>query len=176
MNSLASDPLKWEKYLRLVQFGFVTQKELERDIRRYKRSDRRASMQDIALDLHSESLTGRRNLYVVKLVSFELSGRLPNFRIEQLEDIKGLPEFFLRNEDTNYVEVWYCRTRVDEDVSCLPTRATPGHSLLSRSGDVVPACWNITLRILITPTCVRHGIPGIGVTRSNTFACRRSLA
>ena len=79
-------------------------------------------MQDIALDLHSESLTGRRNLYVVKLVSFELSGRLPNFRIEQLEDIKGLPEFFLRNEDTNYVEVWYCRTRVDEDVFSVAGR------------------------------------------------------
>jgi hypothetical protein len=122
LQSPRREPLKWIKYLLLVQFGFVKREELERDIRRYSRAEQRQVIRDIRADLLSEGKHGRRYLYVIKLVSTELSGRLPNLRVEGLEDLKGVSRFFADHEQGSHVEIWFCRTRVDENVLSVAGR------------------------------------------------------
>jgi len=148
------DPLKWIKYLLLVQFGLVKREELERDIRRYRRSDERRVIRDIDSDLRSEQKHGRRHLYVIKLVSINLSGRLPNFRIESREDLNKAPQFFADHDHHSHTEIWYCRTRVDEKVFSVAGRFvfTPGDSDRVQSVEQV---WRCSPRLLeqisITP-------------------------
>lgn len=106
----------------LVQYGFIKLEELERDIRRYGRSEERQVIRDIRSDLRSEQQRGRRHLYVIKLVSIDLAGRLPNFRVESLEDLKQVSRFFADHEQDNHVEIWFCRTRVDDNVFSVAGR------------------------------------------------------
>jgi hypothetical protein len=116
------DPLKWTKYLMLVQFGLVERQELELDIRRYGRSEERRVIQDIGADLRAEKRIGRRFLYVIKLVSTNLSGRLPNFRVETLEDLRKASRFFAGHNQGDHAEIWFCRTRVDDKVLSVAGR------------------------------------------------------
>lgn len=109
-------PVKWRKYLALVDFGFITADELETDIRRYRRGELHRLVSDIRSDIRRERRQGCRSLYVVKLVPADLQGQLPNFRLEDSSELKQLLGFLDAHEEKNYIEAWYCRTRVDSDV------------------------------------------------------------
>lgn len=122
MTSELEYPLKWTKYLMLAQFGLISRDELEQDIKRYKRFEVQRLIVDLRRDLRVECQRGRRNLYVIKLVSLDLSGRLPNFRVEMRPDIDRLPAFLAAHENFDYVEIWFCRTRVDENVFSVAGR------------------------------------------------------
>jgi len=131
----------------LVQFGFVKREELERDIRRYRRSEERQVVRDIDSDLRAEQKHGRRHLYVIKLVPIDLSGRLPNCRIESLKDLERVSQFFADHEQDNYAEIWFCRTRVDEKVFSAAGRFvfTPSDSDRAQSVEQV---WRCSPRLL----------------------------
>lgn len=109
-------PVKWRKYLALVDFGFITAGELETDVRRYRRGELHRLVSDIRSDIRQERRQGCRSLYVVKLVPADLQGQLPNFRLEDSSELKQLLGFLDASEQKNYIEAWYCRTRVDSDV------------------------------------------------------------
>jgi hypothetical protein len=131
----------------LVQYGFIKLEELERDIRRYGRSEERQVIRDIRSDLRSEQQHGRRHLYVIKLVSIGLSGRLPNFRVETLEDLKQASRFFADHDQDNHAEIWFCRTRVDEKVFSVAGRFV----FTSSGGDraqSVEQVWRCSPRLL----------------------------
>ena len=147
MTPFSDHPLKWSKYLLLVQFGFVTHKELEHDIKRYKSSDRSNFLRDISLDLRAKKQDGRRDLYVVKLVSRGLGGRLPNYRLERLADLNGLSRFLSHHEDTDYVEIWYCRTRVDAEVFSVAGRFIFTHEDSDQTQSVEQV-WRCSPRLL----------------------------
>src|SRR5579871_6876718 len=115
-SDAAKVPLKWQKYLMLVQFGFVTQRRLEADIHRYPRSQASRLVREIDDDLSRVDTGSHRNLYVVKLVSRELQGQLPNYRVERRRDLKGIQRFLDLYDVGRYIEIWFCRTRVDESV------------------------------------------------------------
>lgn len=141
------DPLKWTKYLMLVQFGFISKEELERDIRRYKRSEERQMIREIAADVRAEKQHSHRNLYVIKLVSADLSGRLPNFRIESLSDLDAATQFFDAHREDDHSEVWFCRTRVDENVFSVAGRFVFTHSDSDREQSVEQV-WRCSPRLL----------------------------
>lgn len=109
-------PLKWRKYLALVDFGFITANELEAEIRRYRRDKVRRLVSDIRSDIRQERRQGCRSMYVVKLVPTDLPGQLPNFRLEDSSELKQLAAFLDAHKEGNYIEAWYCRTRVGADV------------------------------------------------------------
>lgn len=142
-----SEPLKWTKYLLLVQFGFIEREELEQDIRRYRRSEERHVIRDIGADLRAERKMGCRFLYVIKLVSIGLSGRLPNFRVETLQDLRKVPRFFADHDKGDHAEIWFCRTRVDDNVFSVAGRFvfTPGDSDREHSVEQV---WRCSPRLL----------------------------
>ena len=82
MTPPSAVPLKWRKYLALVDFGFITADELGTEIRRYRRSELRRFVSDIRSEIRQERRQGFRSLYVVKLVPADLPGQLPNLRLE----------------------------------------------------------------------------------------------
>lgn len=115
-------PLKWRKYLALVDFGFVSADELAAEIRRYRISEVHRLVSDLRSDLRDDSRRARRSFYVVKLVPADLPGQLPNFNVERVSQLKQLVAFLTAHSRENYIEAWYCRTRIDSEVFSVAGR------------------------------------------------------
>ena len=122
MKSAPVVPLKWRKYLTLVDFGFITADELAADIRRYQVSKAHRLVRDIESDIRDDSRRGRRSFYVVKMVPADLPGQLPNFNVERVSQLKQLVAFLTAHSCKNYLEAWYCRTRIDSEVFSVAGR------------------------------------------------------
>src|SRR6202790_5832770 len=90
-------PMKWRKYLSLVDFVFQSADELAADIRRYRISEVRRLVSDLRSDIRDDSRRARRSFYVVKLVPADLPGQLPNFNVERSSQLKQLPPFLRVN-------------------------------------------------------------------------------
>jgi hypothetical protein len=115
-------PLKWKKYLALVDFGFQSAGELAEDIRRYRISEAPRLVSDLQSELRDDSRHARSSFYVVKLVPADLPGQLPNFNVERVSQLKQLVTFLTADRDENYLEAWYCRTRIDAEVFSVAGR------------------------------------------------------
>jgi hypothetical protein len=115
-------PLKWKKYLALVDFGFQSADELAADIRRYQVNKVHRLVRDIESDIRHDSRRARRSFYVVKLVPADLPGQLPNFNVERVSQLKQLVAFLTAHSRENYLEAWYCRTRIDAEVFSVAGR------------------------------------------------------
>jgi hypothetical protein len=115
-------PMKWRKYLALVDFGLVSADELAAEIRRYRISKVRRLVSDIRSDIRHDSQRARRSFYVVKLVPADLPGQLPNFNVERSSQLKDLVAFLAAHSGENHVEAWYCRTRIDSEVFSVAGR------------------------------------------------------
>jgi hypothetical protein len=115
-------PMKWRKYLALVDFGFLSADELAADIRRYRISNVRRLLNNLRSDLRADFQQARHSFYVVKLVPADLPGQLPNFNLERSSQLKQLPAFLAAHGGGNYLEAWYCRTRIDSEVFSVAGR------------------------------------------------------
>lgn len=109
-------PMKWRKYLALVDFGFVSEDELTADIRRYRIGKVHRLVSDLTSDMRDDFRRDRRSFYVVKLVPADLPGQLPNFNVERSSQLRQLAAFLAAHSGENYLEAWYCRTRIDSEV------------------------------------------------------------
>lgn len=118
----AATPLKWRKYLALVDFGFISADELATDIRRYPKSDAARLIRDIRSEIRHDSKRACHSLYVVKLVPADLPGQLPNFNVERSSQLKPLAGFLTAHQHENHIEAWYCRTRIDSEVFSVAGR------------------------------------------------------
>ena len=115
-------PLKWRKYLALVDFGFLSPDELAADIRRYQISNVGRLVSDLRSDIRDDLRRACRSFYVVKLVPVDLPGQLPNFNVERSSQLKELAAFLAAHRGENYLEAWYCRTRIDSEVFSVAGR------------------------------------------------------
>ncbi len=140
-------PLKWKKYLALVDFGFITADELEAEIRRYRRADLHRLVGDIASDIRQERRQGHRSIYVVKLVPADLPGQLPNFRMEDISELKQLRGFLDARSEGHHIEAWYCRTRIDSDVFSVAGRIVFS-TANTGSTQIVEQLWRGSPRLL----------------------------
>jgi len=142
-------PMKWRKYLALVDFGFVSADELATEIRRYPRSKVHRLVSDISADIRHDSRRARRSLYVVKLVPADLQGQLPNFRVERSSQLKQLVAFLTAHSGETYLEAWYCRTRIDSEVFSVAGRIV--FSAANAGGiQLVEQLWRGSPRLLET--------------------------
>lgn len=114
-------PLKWCKYLRLVEWGFVSERSLKAEIHRFQRRDENRLIADLERELAQFSWQGQK-LYVVKLVPADLQGQLPNYRLTKTTDVKGLSVFLAKHASYNHVELWYCRTQIDLNIFSVAGR------------------------------------------------------
>jgi hypothetical protein len=120
--SVPAVPMKWRKYLALVDFGFISADELAADIRRYRISKVHRLVSDLRSDIRDDFRRARRSFYVVKLVPDDLPGQLPNFNVERDSQLKQLVAFLAAHSGENYLEAWYCRTRIDSEVFSVAGR------------------------------------------------------
>jgi hypothetical protein len=120
--SVPTVPLKWRKYLALVDFGFISADELAADIQRYRINKVDRLVRDLRSDLQEDFRRDRRSFYVVKLVPADLPGQLPNFNVERASQLQQLVAFFGTHSGENYLEAWYCRTRIDSEVFSVAGR------------------------------------------------------
>ncbi len=120
--NIRATPLKWRKYLALVDFGLVSAEELAADIRRYPRSEVHRLVSDLRSDIRDDFRRARQSFYVVKLVPADLPGQLPNFRVERSSQLKQLVAFLAAHRGENHLEAWYCRTRIDAEVFSVAGR------------------------------------------------------
>jgi len=156
-------PLKWRKYLALVDFGFQSADELAADIRRYQVNKVHRLVRDIESDIRRDSRRARRSFYVVKLVPADLPGQLPNFNVERVSQLKQLVAFLTAHSRENYVEAWYCRTRIDTEVFSVAGRivfcaANP------RGTQIVEQLWRGSPRLLET-YCGDFAFPYVRASR-----------
>src|ERR1700689_615475 len=144
-----AEPLKWRKYLALVDFGFASAAELAADIRRYPRSKMRRLVSDLRSDIQDDFRRARRSFYVVKLVPADLPGQLPNFNVERVSQLKQLVTFLAAHRSQTYLEAWYCRTRIDSEVFSVAGRIV--FSDASTGGtQLVEQLWRGSPRLLET--------------------------
>ena len=152
MNSselVPAEPLKWRKYLALVDFGFISADELAADIRRYPRSKVHRLVDDIRSDIRHDSRRARRSLYVVKLVPADLPGQLPNFNAERTSQLPQLVAFLAAHRGGNHIEAWYCRTRIDSEVFSVAGRIVISATDSGRT-QLVEQLWRGSPRLLET--------------------------
>ena len=142
-------PLKWRKYLALVDFGFVSADELAAEIRRYRISKAHRLVSDIGSEIRHDSRRARRSLYVVKLVPADLPGQLPNFNVERSSQLRQLVAFLAAHSGENYLEAWYCRTRIDSEVFSVAGRIVFGAANTGRT-QLVEQLWRGSPRLLET--------------------------
>jgi hypothetical protein len=142
-------PVKWRKYLALVDFGFQTADELATEIRRYPKNKVHRLVSDIRSEIRHDSRRARHSLYVVKLVPADLQGQLPNFRVERSSQLKQLVAFLTAHSGVNYVEAWYCRTRIDSEVFSVAGRIVFGAADTGRT-QLVEQLWRGSPRLLET--------------------------
>ena len=142
-------PLKWRKYLALVDFGFLSADELAADIRRYPRSQVHRLVSDIRSEIRHDSRRARGSLYVVKLVPADLPGQLPNFNVERSSQLKPLVEFLAAHSGGNHIEAWYCRTRIDSEVFSVAGRIVFSEANSGKT-QLVEQLWRGSPRLLET--------------------------
>lgn len=147
MGSNSGNSLKWRKYLKLVEFGFTTLDELRADIARYPAEEADHLVRDIASRRRKES--EQRHLYVVKLVTANLQGQLQNYRIQTNSDFRGLAQFLKANKGGQHDEVWFCRTRVDDQVFSVAGRVVFARES-GPQAQVIEQLWRCSPRLLET--------------------------
>jgi len=142
-------PVKWRKYLALVDFGFQSADELASEIRRYPKSKVHRLVSDINSDIRRDSRRARRSLYVVKLVPADLQGQLPNFRVERSSQLKQLVAFLTAHSGETYLEAWYCRTRIDSEIFSVAGRIV-FNAANTGGTQIVEQLWRGSPRLLET--------------------------
>jgi hypothetical protein len=156
-------PLKWRKYLALVDFGFQSADELAAEIRRYPRSKVQRLVSDISSEIRHDTQQARRSLYVVKLVPADLQGQLPNFRLDRSSQLNLLVAFLTAHSGVNYVEAWYCRTRIDSEVFSVAGRIVFTAANTGQT-QIVEQLWRGSPRLLET-YCSDFAFPYVRASR-----------
>jgi hypothetical protein len=156
-------PLKWRKYLALVDFGFQSAEELAAEIRRYPRSKVQRLVSDISSEILHDYRRSRRGLYVVKLVPADLQGQLPNFRLDRSSQLNLLVAFLTAHSGVNYVEAWYCRTRIDSEVFSVAGRIVFTAANTGQT-QIVEQLWRGSPRLLET-YCSDFAFPYVRASR-----------
>jgi hypothetical protein len=119
--------------------------ELERDIRRFGINDTDSLLHQLQGELQHDADSRKSSLYVVKLVSLNQAGQLPNLRVQTPEDLINFAKFF--RSSGGFVEIWYCRTVIDQDTFSVAGRFSFYYNDMPRS-QVVEQVWRCSPRLI----------------------------
>src|ERR1039458_8268882 len=114
------EPLKWRKYLLLTEFGFLSKRNLHKQIARYPRHAIRRLTAEIA-DALSRVPRGTA-LFVIKLGTQDEPGGFPNLRVTSQDDLAAIPAFLSAWSSYPYIEMWSCYTCIDPSLLSVAGR------------------------------------------------------
>jgi hypothetical protein len=140
-------PLKWRKYIKLIEFSLLSLDELQATIRRYSSASAADLLNDLEAKLDEDRRTQEVNLYVIKLVPLLQQGQLPNFRATYREDLSAAYKFLDARLLRNFVEVWLCQTRIDKSIFSVAGRIGFFGTDVVR-GQVVEQVWRCSPRLI----------------------------
>lgn len=139
------DPVKWQKYLLLVEFGLTSLCDLQRQIQRTPWSSRWKLFDELSTRLLTAE--GRPTEFtVVKLVTPRSVGQLMNVRLGTRRDIAALRRAFTSRR-SDVTEVWACRTPIGANVLSVAGRLALS-SRLEPFGHCVEQVWQCSPRML----------------------------
>jgi hypothetical protein len=146
-SELASEPLKWLKYVLLGRLGLRPLEELAQDINRYpinRWRSAQARCKALLAKAHQRQLS---TLIVVKLVPMDKAGQLANFRISHVKEIEGAFKSALATRSPVDVEIWLCQSVIEIGGTNLAGRLTLP-SLNSLAPSYIEVVWYASPRLL----------------------------
>lgn len=142
-------PLKWQKYLLLVDFNLISLSELNSQIKRYKNNELYSMIADIREQILYDQHVQQKFIYVVKCVPFDLHFKLPNYRIFDISDLIHFETIYNTTLAEKYPEIWYCKTRIDDSADSVAGRIYFQTNELGY-GQVIEQIWNRSPRYIDT--------------------------
>jgi hypothetical protein len=140
-------PLKWRKYLKLVEFGLVTLDELNRQVCRFA-SGQVPCLISAVERMFAESATKQQQIFVViKLVPRGVGFKLPNLRLQSVADAARIPAFLHLHRGFGFSEIWCCATRNDAGLLSVAGRIVYLQDRY-QFGQLVEQVWRCSPRLL----------------------------
>jgi hypothetical protein len=142
-----SIPYKWEKYMKLYEFGFRSISDLNSEIHRFNINDVDAIVDEISLELnHVEPQTSM--FFVIKLINNDAVFSVPNYRIYNYNELIAFRRDVL-NKKHLYHEMWYCKTKIYEGNRGLSLAGRILYTELVNGYDqTIEQIWNRSPRII----------------------------
>jgi len=103
-------PYKWKKYMLLCECGIASFDDINSRVNRFSTACLPAFFDKIEKELLADLFNYESVLFIVKLVQNLAYYKLPNYRIQNIEDINSMrTDFIKRRVDRTYDEVWFCK-------------------------------------------------------------------
>jgi hypothetical protein len=114
MIPLQSDPVKWKKHLKLIEYGLRDYENLTSIMHRYSILSIPALYDAVKQEIMNDVQKSEKAFYIIILVKREQYYKLPNYRVFSMVDLDNfLPHIEERKH--LYDELWYCRTLYNND-------------------------------------------------------------
>lgn len=140
-----TEPIKWKKHLKLVEYGLREYQDLISEIHRYhilKISEFYSAIkQEILCDIR----LNKKAFYIIKMVNNNKYYKLPNYRVYTIGD---LDEFllYINPKKHLYDELWYCRTQYSDEYISL--NVSGRISFDYEHGQTIEQVWNRSPRVI----------------------------
>ena len=115
-------PLKWHKYLLLVQYDLTTIERLRSEVRRFAWSEYDRLVEHLRESLPCNPPSAPEWLFIVKPVDPDAVGNLPNCRLVCQRDLDRLDVSMRGWTGGRYTELWVCCTRIDPSILSVAGR------------------------------------------------------
>jgi hypothetical protein len=139
------EPVKWLKYLLLVEFELTSLRGLQEQIHRTPWQSRWQLFDDLSARLPPSGATPSE-FTVVKLVTTHSVGQLENIRLATRQSLSKLRRAF-NEKRTDIAEVWDCRTRVGPALLSVAGRLAVS-AKLEPFGQCLEQVWQCSPRML----------------------------
>jgi hypothetical protein len=139
------EPVKWLKYLLLVEFELTSLRELQQQIHRTPWVSRWQLFDDLSARLPSAEATPSE-FTVVKLVTTHSVGQLENIRLATRQSLSKLRRAFQARR-SDVTEVWDCRTRIGTTLLSVAGRLAVS-AKLEPFGQCLEQVWQCSPRML----------------------------
>lgn len=111
-QKISSIPPKWIKHKLLPVFGLRDEEDLKSTIHRYKISEYEKCLKTIENEFNN---TDENIVYIIKLVYKKSVYKLPNFLIQNREDILKCKDRLKYINQNQFTEIWYCKNNMQNE-------------------------------------------------------------
>lgn len=122
---MITPPFKWVKYELLALWGLASHDMICKDVLRFKLGksfDSEYLLNQISTEYNKAISEGVSYLFVIKLIPQYGCSNLPNYRFDKIYNRSEVLKFISAANTSEYIEVWYCKTRIDLNITSVAGR------------------------------------------------------